>query len=122
LGDYLGGNSAARSEFRSNLHPSRAACTGEVVEYIICEGLVKDSFVTEALHIELEAFQLDTYFIGAVFDYNLAEIRLAGFWAEAGKFGAVDGDGVIALGARVVKKLKFVFFAHLLSLAKASLK
>jgi hypothetical protein len=71
------------------------------------------------LHIEFEGFELNAGFIGAIFDYYFAEIGLGRFGADAGKFGAADGNAIISLRGRVIEQFQLRFIVHFLILAKA---
>ena len=45
--------------------------------------------------------------IGNVFDFKGREIRLAGLGTQAGEFGHIDADGVIAFRVRIVEGVEF---------------
>jgi len=109
---YLCGDSAARRKPRGYLHPSRFALACQIIQYIICQRLVKDTFVPIALHIEFQTLQLYAKFIGTVFDNNLTEVRLSGFWADARKLRAVDCNCVVPLRAGVVEQFELWLFTH----------
>lgn len=112
FGRYFGGDAAARRKACGHFHASRAAGVGEVVEDVVGEPLVEDALVTVTLHVEFETLEFNAEFVGAVFDDDLAEVRLAGLRAQAGKFRAPDGDGVVPPRAGVIKKLELVFIRH----------
>ena len=109
---YLGGYSAARPEPGGNLHPARPAGTAQVVQDIVCQCLVKNALIAVALHIELQALQLDAQFVGTILDNNLAEVGLARPGADARKFRASDCYTVVSLGMGIVEQLQFWLFTH----------
>jgi hypothetical protein len=86
---------------------------------LICQRLIKNAFIAVALHIELQTFEFYAGFIGAILDCYFAEVGLGGFGADAGKFGAADGNTIITLWGGVIEQFQLGLFAHFLVLAKA---
>jgi hypothetical protein len=71
------------------------------VEDFVGRALVERALVAEAPQVELECLQLDAELLRHVFQVQGREVGLAGLGAEAGEFGRLDPDGIVAARLRV---------------------
>jgi len=110
--NYLCGYSTPRSKPRSNFHPTGFACLSQIIQYIVCQSLIKDAFIAVALHIEFQALQLDAGFLRTVFDDDFAKVGLACTRTNARKLGTSYGYTIVPFRARIIKQFYFRAFAH----------
>ena len=96
-------NTAARSEFARYLHPPRSARRHKVIQDAIDHVFVKDADVAVGLKVKLQTLQLDAEFVGDVFDFDCAEVRLGGFRADGSEFRRDVFDNIIAPRMRIVE-------------------
>ena len=64
-----------------HLHPYWLHGHGQVVAHAVGDGLVEDSFVTEALVIELEALEFDAHLRWLIAQDDPPKVRMPGLWA-----------------------------------------
>jgi hypothetical protein len=72
-------------------------CIAQVGGDLVRHRLMKRAAIAKRPDVEFQGFQLDTQPVGNVFELERREIRLAGFWAQAGEFRQRHADGVVAL-------------------------
>jgi hypothetical protein len=105
---------ASRRELRGDFHPVGFAGLRQIVQYFVSKRFVKNASAAVALHIKFKALQFYALFIRAVFDCNLAEIRLAGLRAKARKFRAIYRDAIIPLPLRITEQFNLGFLIHII--------
>ena len=106
FGDDIGINAAAHIETGGQAHEARLSGGNQIIENTIGNGFVKGALVTVRPDVELERLQFHALGIRHVFQMQRGKIRLAGLGAKTGKFGHVDANGEIAIGARIVEGFK----------------
>jgi hypothetical protein len=94
-------DAASGAEGGFDFHEPRLDDGDQVVHDFIGDVLVEDSLVAEALQVDLQALELDAFFVGRVGDRDGAEVGLAGLRADRGELGRDDFDLVIAGGKLV---------------------
>ncbi len=75
-GGYRCCNAAADIESSDYLHPAGFAGHYEIIQYLICNRLVKGPLVPERPEIEFQRFQLNAEFAGDIVDGNIRKIGL----------------------------------------------
>lgn len=75
----------------------------EVVQNPVRDRLVENSFVAESLQVHFKTLQLHTYFVGNVSKNDGPVVRLASFWTNRSKLGAIVLDREVAVGGGVFK-------------------
>jgi hypothetical protein len=103
LSDDLGGYASTGGKSRGYFHPSRSALAGQVVQYSIGKGFVKDALAAVTLHIEFEALEFDTKLVGTILDDDFAEIGLTCPRTNACELRTSNGDTIIPLGTRIIE-------------------
>ena len=103
---YDGMDTAPDKKVTFNFHLARLAGFDQIVQDFVGHGFVKGAFIPVTPEIELEALQLHAEFVRDVGNPYDCKIRLAGFWADTGKFRAVKADFVVAFWTGVGEDLK----------------
>ena len=106
VGKGVDRNAAAGSEDAAHLDVARIHELHQVLHYYIDAVLVEIAVVAEAEQIEFQAFALDHVLAGNVVDDDGGKVGLAGFWAQGGEFGAVEGDEIFVFGVFVLESFK----------------
>ena len=101
FGDDCGKDAAADIEAGRQPHVAwfRRAC--QVVKDAVGHVLVETAGVAEGPDVELQAFQLDAGPGRDVIENQRREVRLSGFWAQAGKFRDFHVDMKITPRGRI---------------------
>jgi len=89
-----GGDAAAGAEFSTDDGPDGVAGLDDVFEDLVDDVFLEDAEVAVAEEVLLEGLELEAAVAGHVADIEDAEIGQAGFGADRGEFGIVDGDFV----------------------------
>ncbi len=97
LGDDRCVDSAANVEFGRQADKPWAEQGVQIVEYFIRDRFVKSASIAETPKIEFQGLELDAVSVGYVFKIQGREVWLAGFRAQASKFGDPNTDRVIPL-------------------------
>lgn len=106
FGDDGRENAAAYIELGGQTHEAGRRCGDQVIQNQVGHGLVKRPFITEAPHVEFEAFELHTLLIRDVVQNQRGEVGLSGFRTKACKFRDFHVNGEIALRCRVRKRFQ----------------
>lgn len=101
LGDDGGVDTAADVEFRRQAGEPGTHAGGQVVEDLVCDGLVESAGVAKRPDVKLQRFQLDAQGFWHVFENQCREIGLAGPGAQTGEFRDPNPDRVVAAGVGV---------------------
>ena len=99
---------AARRERRRQLQITRRHRRNKIVENLIRQTFVKDAFVTIALKVEFQAFELDARLIGDVFDRNRAVVRLTRLGTQRRELGTNVRYEVVARRVRIVEEFESI--------------
>jgi hypothetical protein len=86
---------------------SRLEGGNQVIHNAVGYGLMECAFVTVRPDVELEAFKLYAFFFRDVIENQRGEIRLPGFWAQAGELRDFHMDEVIPAWGRVREYFQF---------------
>jgi hypothetical protein len=81
----------------------------QVVQDSIGHGFVEAAFVAERPHVHLQALQFDAVLFRHIVENQGGEVRLAGFRAQAGKFGNLHVDVEIPARRRIGEGFKGFF-------------
>src|SRR6476660_4859993 len=99
-------DAAANREIADHRHAPRVDRVDQIVEDLVGDRFVKDALVAEFDQIVLQRLELDARGIGHVGDSDLAEIGQPRLGANRRKLRALNRDLVVALRARVGKRLE----------------
>jgi hypothetical protein len=103
LGHHAGVDAAAHVPVGADAGITRGGGLDDVVEDRVGHLFVERAFVAVAPHVHLQALQFHAELVGHDLDRELGEIGLAGERAQAGEFGDLEADQVVALRRRVAE-------------------
>ena len=98
-------HAAAYREIADDGHAPWLTGFDEIVEDCVGRGLEEDAAITEAKHVVLQRFQLDTPIARHVSDADFAEVRQARFRTNGGELGTADRDFEVAFRTWIRKCL-----------------
>ena len=104
---HVGEDAAAHIELAGEAHETGVGGLGQVVQDAVGDILVEVALVAEGPDVELEAFQFHAAPVRDVVQEQGGEVRLAGFWAQAGELRDFDVDVVIPARLGVVEGFQF---------------
>lgn len=101
-------DAAARAKIGYELQRAWRQHRDQIIQDAVRYVFVEDPLVAEALQVELQTFQLDTFFVGRISDAERAEVRLARFRTNGSELGTHDLDHIIAVRKLVGKGFQLV--------------
>ena len=104
----VGINPTTNIEFRPQAHEARLAGIDQIIEYPVGDVFMKGAFVTKRPDVQFEGLQFDALLVRYVFKVQRGEVRLAGFWTQAGELRRANADGVIPVRVWVGKGLELL--------------
>jgi len=105
LSDDAQRQAATGHELAFNLHFAGLTRLDEVVQNSVDDVFVEGTDVAIGGKVKLQGLGLNAQLVWDIIDEDLGEVRLAGDWAQGGKIGAVEADGVGAAWFGVGKGL-----------------
>jgi len=101
-GGDAGRDAAAGCEFSVNLHPSGADRRDEIVQNAVDDMLVEDADLAVLEQIQLEALELNDFFLGRIADDDAAEVGQPRHGTERGELRLRDGHFHLAPSGVVI--------------------
>src|SRR5262249_34900541 len=111
LDGHRGGDAATNREITDHLQAAGAHGGDHVVEDPVGHGFVEGALIAIAPEVELERLELDTELVRNVLNPDGGKVRLPRERAKAREFRAVEGNQVVAFGARIGERLEVLLWA-----------
>ncbi len=97
---------AARKEIADHHRPPGGKRCQHGMVQMRGDRFVKRADHAEGVAIQFPGFQLDTASVGKIVQMNRGEIRIAGFWAYAGKFRIYDSNDAPGASGGLVRAVE----------------